>query len=235
MKTVKQMYQRANQTQTALLSNYTADFWEEYKSNYDRFDNVFVSLFKSFIYFDQEEDETIEEVTTHFINQVYNWLLMNSKRYSEMWRINVIADNEKYSITDNYYLTETYSGSNSNQGAMISGQRTDINNTQVGSQNTGNVNKVTAFNSNTENTNTSNTQSIGTRQDIEQFTKGQETDTTQSTGSDAHTLTRSGQIGVMTADDVMLKHENFWKSYNFYMFVFNEIRDKFLLVGCNEW
>lgn len=235
MKTVKEMYQLTNQNQTPLLSNYSSVFWTEYVSNYSNFDNQFASLFKSFIFFDQEENETISEVQSHFTTRVYNWLMMNDKRYSELYRINVIPDDAHNSITDNYFLKETYNGTNNGQGTITTGQRSDVNNLQVGSQDTGVVNKVTAYNSNNENTQTSGTSKNGTRQDIEQFTKGQQTDTSQSTGAEAHTLTREGQIGTMTAQDVMDKQQKFWKAFNFYMFIFNEIQEKLLKVGDVEW
>lgn len=230
MKTVKQM--RQSLTTTKLLSDYTADFWTEYKNNFSSYDDYFVTLYKSFVFFDQEETETVEEVTAHFTHAVENYLRANDKRLSELWRINVVPDDESYSITENYFMQETYSGTNSNQSALTTGQRTDVNNVQVGSQNSENVSKVTAFNSNTENTKDSAKSQVGTRNDIEQFTKGQETDTSISNGTDGHTLTRHGALGVMTVTDVLKKQEDYWKNtMMFYELVFREISERFLMVG----
>lgn len=229
------MYQRTKELREPLLSNHNAEFWTEYLANYPQFDDVFRGLYKSFEYYDQDRDESVASVQARFTDRVKNWLILNSKRYSELYRIHVVPDDKHNSITDNYYLKETYTGTNSGQGAITTGQRTDVNNTQIGSQNTGVVNKVTAFNSNNENTSTSGTSQNGTRQDIEQFTKGQQTDTSQSSGQDAHTLIREGQIGTMTAQDVMEKQNKFWQTYNFYMIIFKELELHFLKVGEIEW
>lgn len=232
MKTVKQMVQKATQEQRALLSNFDADFWAEYVTNYTRYDDYFAMLYKNFVYFDQEETDSIEDVAENFTFRVYNYLLANSKRLSELWRINVVPDDEAYAITENYFMVEEYTGSNGSQSALTSGQRTDINNLQVGSQNSGVVNKVTGFNSSNENTNTTGTSSSGSRNDITQFTKGQETDTSRTTGTDAHNIKRHGSLGVMTADDVIKKHEELWKNTDlFYEFVMREICERFLIIG----
>lgn len=216
-----------------LLSSYSADFWTEYTTNALEYDNYFNMMFKNFVFFDQEDGDTIDIITNAFTDTVTSYLKINNKRLSELWRINVVPDDESYSITENYYMQETYSGTNSNQSAITTGQRTDINNVQVGSQTTEVLNKVTAFNSGAENTKDSNKATIGTRNDIEQFTKGKETDTSQSTGQDGHTLTRHGALGVMTVTDVLKKQEDYWKNTElFYEFVFKEIAEKFLLLGC---
>lgn len=232
MKTVKQMKQSIPTGK--LLSNYSADFWEEYKNNSTHYDSYFVTLYKSFVFFDQEENETVEQVTNNFINTVENYLRANDKRLTELWRINVVPDDETYSITENYYMKEIYSGNTTSQGSITTGQRTDINNVNVGSQSFENVDKVSAFNGNTESTKASNGSVSSSRNDIDQFTKGQETDTSQSVGTDGHTLTRHGALGVMTVTDVLKKQEDYWKNTQiFYELVFREICEKFLLVGCD--
>lgn len=229
-KTVKDMADYCNTRNMYILSNYSADFWEEYKAHYENFDNMFKKLFKTFVYYDQLQEDTLEEVTLEFINTVKDWLRMNHKRYSELWRINVV-DDTTYSITDNYNLMEEYTGSGNNANTVRNGQRTDINNTQIGNQNLFNQNNVTAFNTNTETTNSSQATANGTRNDIEQYTKGSEEHTARGTNSDTHTLKRYGNIGTMSSDDIMQKHDNFWKAYNFYMFVFEEINQQFLMLG----
>lgn len=229
-KTVKDMADYCNLNSLTLLSDYDATFWTEYKANYTRFDNIFKKLFKTFEYFDQLVEDSTAAVTAEFRTSVYNWLLMNHKRYDEIWRINVI-DDTTYSITDNYSLTEEYIGNGSNANSVINGQRTDVNNSQIGSQNVYNQNNVTAFNTNTENTNNSATNATGTRNDIEQYTKGQEEHTARGTNTDSHNLKRYGNIGTMSSDDIMRKHDDFWKAYNFYMFVFEEISQQFFRLG----
>lgn len=229
LKTVKDMYNITSRTEVPLLSSYNADFWSEYISNYKEFDNVFKSMFKSFRFYDQELEETDIEVTNNFIEVVRNWLRLNHKRYSELWRVNVVNDSE-YSIIDNYDIKEEYTGNESNQSSTKEGQRTDVDNLKVGNQNTSDVNKVTAFNSNNENTKTTSSNATGTRNDVESFTKGEQTNITNHNMEDGHTMRRHGNIGVMTQTDVMERHSDYWKKYNFYVFIFQEINDQFLIV-----
>lgn len=229
MYNVKQMYSVSKESQTPLLSNFSATFWNDYTANYQKYDKLFARLYSSFRYFMQTEYDTLQSVTSDFIDEVYNHLLINEKKYAELYRIEVI-DDVKYSLTDNYDMTEIMQKSTDNQNTATNGQRTDINNLQVGSQNSGGVNKVTGWNSANENVDTSVTNQSGTRQDISQFTKGQETDTSHGTGSENYTLTRKGNIGVMTATDMIDKHKKFWTMWDFYAYIFNEICVELLLV-----
>lgn len=192
---------------------------------------MFCKLFKTFVYFDSDEEETDEAALTDFVYMVRAWLLMNSKRYAELYRIHSIPDNDAYSITNNYDRHETYSGTNGMQSSAISGQRTDVTIDQTGEQNSAGLNKVTGWNSETENTRDSNNNTMGSREDTHQFTKGQEQDTARSAGQDAHTSRIYGNIGVTTVDDMLKKHADMWQNFNFYMIIFNDICRQFLLIG----
>lgn len=231
MKTVKELYQVAKLNEEPLLSDYSAEWWSEYVENYADFDAMFAKMFKTFVYYDQDSEETVEDIQEDFTQTVHRWLMMNDKRYSELYRIHVIPDDEAYALTNNYDLHETYSGSNSGQGAMTTGQRTDVNYDNTGSQNSANLNKVTGWNSSSENENESNTATVGSREDVHQFTKGQQTDTSQTQGQDSHTLRRYGNIGVMTIEDILKKHSDFWQLFNFYQIIFDDICKNFLLIG----
>lgn len=229
MKTVKDMYGVTNIAEVPLLSNYYADFWMDYVAHFDEYDNVFKTLFKSFKFFDQELDETVYEVTNNFIEVVKNWLRMNHKRYSELWRINVV-DDSKYDILDNYNITETYTGLDTIQSASKEGARTDTNDYTEGSQNKEAQTRISAFNTNDMASKNTVKDASGTRNDVNVFTKGEMDNTYASNEGNEHIMNRKGNIGVRTQTEVMEKHGDYWKRYNFYMFVFNEINDQFLLV-----
>lgn len=231
MRTVKQLYQTATTQETPLLSNFNAPWWAEYVQNYAAFDHMFCKLFKTFEYFDDDEDATDAEALTDFVYMVRSWLLMNNKRYAELYRIQSIPDDDAYSITNNYDRHETYSGTNGMQSSAISGQRTDVTVDQTGEQNSAGLNKVTGWNSGSENTRDSNNNTMGSREDTHQFTKGQEQDTARSAGQDAHTSRIYGNIGVSTVDDMLKKHADLWEHFNFYMIIFNDICRQFLLIG----
>lgn len=230
MKTVQEM--RNSLTTGKLLSCFNAPFWTPYLANNTHYDNYFARKYKSFIYYDQEDDDSIDTVTTNFIKAVYDHLLVNEKRYTELFRINVVPDDENYNILENYYLSETYSGTNNSSGASTIGQRTDITNNLYGEQNTANQNRVTAFNTNTESNSNSVAGKTGTKNDISQYTKGQESSTGQSNSTDSHTMIRHGAIGTQTADQVLQIHDKYWSDMTaFYDFVFREISKELLLIG----
>lgn len=229
MKTVNDMYKVSTNADVPLLSSYNADFWLEYIAHFSEYDNVFKTIFKSFRFFDQEEEDSVFEVTNSFIEVVKNWLRMNHKRYSELWRINVV-DDSKYDILDNYNITETYQGLDTTQSASKEGARTDTNDSTIGNQNAESQTRISAFNTNDMASKNTVKNASGTRNDVDVFTKGEQQTTYASNEGSQHTMNRKGNIGVRTQTEVLEKHSDYWKKYNFYMMVFNEINDQFLLV-----
>ena len=231
MKTVKELYQVTKLNEEPLLSDYSAEWWTEYVENYADFDAMFAKMFKTFVYYDQDSEETVEDIQEDFTQTVHRWLMMNDKKYAELYRIHVIPDDDSYNLAYNYDRHETYSGNNNVAGSSITGQRTDITYDNIGSQNSSNLDKVTGWDSGSENTRDSSNSSVGDRQDTHQFTKGQEQDTSRTQGTDAHTSHIFGNIGVTTVDDMLKKHSDFWQVFNFYQIIFNDICKNFLLIG----
>ena len=135
MITVKQMYNLTKEKNTPLLSDFNAAFWTEYVNNFSSYDNAFRRMFLSFSYFLQDDanDETIEQVTNSFINDVKSFLLCNNKKYSELYRTYVINDDD-YMLIDNYNITETKNGSISNKNIFDYGARSENENTIIGSR-----------------------------------------------------------------------------------------------------
>lgn len=106
-----------------MLSNYDADFWKPYRDHYNYFDRLFMKKYRSWFPMDQEGD--LEEVATDFTFDVKAWLMINDKRYSELYRIQTIADDEKYSLTDNVYETETITEEGEHSSEFNKGSQTD--------------------------------------------------------------------------------------------------------------
>ena len=231
MKTVKELYQVTKLNEEPLLSDYDAEWWSEYVENYADFDALFAKMFKTFVYYDQDSEDTVEDIQSDFTQTIERWLRMNDKKYAELYRIHVIPDDDSYNLAYNYDRHETYSGNNNVAGSSITGQRTDITYDNIGSQNSSNLDKVTGWDSGSENTRDSSNSSVGDRQDTHQFTKGQEQDTSRTQGTDAHTSHIFGNIGVTTVDDMLKKHADFWQVFNFYQIIFNDICKNFLLIG----
>lgn len=130
--TVDDMYNSAKADSVKLLSNYSSDFWSEYSSNHTYYDRLFRRMFSAFRYFDQIpisnfqvlESEDIEEVRNNFIDAVYDHLLANDKKYSELYRVSLLTDEEN-PIVKNYDITETKESKATKSGEDIEGQRTD--------------------------------------------------------------------------------------------------------------
>lgn len=171
MITVNDMYKDARSSNAPLLSNYEAPFWSEYVSDFSNYDRVFNRLYKSFEYFLQEEDDSVSECRSNFTEDVKCLLIANSKKYSELYRTYKI-DESIYSLTDNYDVTETYSGNKLTTIESRLGGRTDNTKTSdvIGSktdsiENTdiiGAINNTETMNNGVKNTNESTTYGVKT-------------------------------------------------------------------------
>lgn len=210
-KTVKEMYEVSKSAGTPLLSNFNDVFWTYYIDNYTELDRYFAKKYSSFRYFAQEESDTIEVVTQNFTSSVYEHLLVNKKRYEELYRAQSVNDNE-YMLLDNYNVNETVTKEGSGNGSIVSGEREDK---------LYNTTKVSPFDS--ENFYNDTTSDGSTR-------KGSETDTTNNSYNETVTSNKKGNIGVQTGADMLGKHTNYWKNFDFYNLIFSEIAKELLLV-----
>ena len=162
-KTVNDMYKHAKEEDSLLLSSFGANsegfhFWDEYRSKHRKYDKLFNRMFNSFKYFMQEDGQTISEITEDFTDEVYNHLMINAKKYEELYRVNVVADND-YSITDNYNITETMEKEVGREDTNTYGEREDSNSRTLGAKDT------------------TVTDAYGQQQTSIQSTKGSQTDT----------------------------------------------------------
>ena len=269
MYSVNDFYNYTKQNNIKLLSEFNASWWNEYKANYNKFDRVFRRKYLTFVYMLQDRKKSISENVTDFIAEVEAHLLANSKRYEELYRIQVI-DDTTYSLLDNYNMLETLAKTTGGTVNATSGVRTDSTSTTIGNTRTDysntigsaterNISGSTPFDSpaivdgfsqsgggivtddiylkggdiTTKDSHTdSGYQTSATQNNSESYSKGAQSDTEQSTGSENYTLTRKGNIGTQTADDIMFKHVDMWENkFNFYEFVFNEIANELLQVG----
>ena len=106
---IKDIYNYRREDNSPMLSPYEPsgdiDFWKPYRDNFAYFDRMFMKKYRSWFPMDQEGD--IEEVSIDFAYDVKSWLMINDKRYSELYRMQSIPDDNKYSLTDNVYEHET--------------------------------------------------------------------------------------------------------------------------------
>ena len=210
-KTVKEMYEVTKVAGTPLLSNFNAVFWSDYIQHYTELDRYFARRYRSFRYFPQEDTDTVEVVAQNFTSSVYEHLLVNKKRYEELYRVQSVNDND-YMLLDNYNVNTTITKEGAGNGSIVSGEREDkIFNTT----------KVSPFDS--ENFYNDTTSDGSTR-------KGSETDTTNNSYNESVTSSKKGNIGVQTGADMLGKHTDYWKNFDFYNLVFSEIAKELLLV-----
>ena len=237
MKTVKELFKIAQTEEATLFPEFDSEWWTgiyNIETGKD-IDLLFTRYYASYEFYSALED-LFDEYTDHnalsdFKQAVYTLFMKNDKKYTELYRIHTIPDDEAYALTNNYDMHETYSGSNSMNGSAITGQRTDVTYDNIGSQNSSNLDKITGWDSGSENTRDSSNASVGSREDTHQFTKGQEQDTSRTEGIDSHTLRRYGNIGVMTVDDLLKKHKDFWLVWDFLQVIFDDICRDYLLIG----
>ena len=227
-RTVDDMYNVSSKNNTKLLSEYGSDFWQNYIQNYVRYDKLFRRYYRQFRYFMQEDDETIDEITTNFTEDVYNHLLINDKKYSELYRVNVVDDDE-YHILGNYDIKETMERNNENTASDTLGSRNDITNYSQGQQDNVSKTAIEGFNSDSFSDSDLVNDTIGSRADSTDMTKGVQNNTHTGNDKETYTMSRVGNIGIMTGTDMLRKHSDYWTYYEFYTYIFREIAKELLL------
>ena len=272
-KTVDDMWKESVKDEVPLLSAYPAEFWSFYRSNHVRFDALFRQMFMSFTYFLQDSSEDTDTVTTNFIDAVYNHLLLNHKKYDELYRVELL-ENTDYNFNVNYKITEIYSGTTSGTHSDTIGSRSDSSSITYGQRqdgttiNTGTRQDTTTLNKGTHTDNLEHDVSpdddenfynhrkdinqYGAEQDTTNFTQGQQQDSTTfnkgaetdsssatigqqinsgtSSGTEGHSLNKSGIVGNITPAKLLEQHVGFWRIYEFYKYIFKQISEDLLLV-----
>ena len=249
--TVEDMYNKSIESGSKLFPLLNLDFWNGYSENSEIFDRRFCNLYRSFFYYAQRENDTVESVLQKFKDYVGDFLYFNSKKYSELYRINNISDTA-YSITDNYSTTETLEKESTNTSSEVIGEKADTettsygsrqdnSSTTLGSQTNTTTDKVSTYDSedfynktNTEDSLSERTDStssnIGEHTDTTTSNSGEQTNTTNETSTESYTLTKKGNIGVKTVSEILNEHNNFWISFSFYDRIFKDICSECLLV-----
>ena len=234
-----------------MLSDFPADFWADYRTDYQKYDKVFRRMFNSFYYFMQSPEEEAVDVANNFREDVYNHLLINEKKYEELFRIQEIPDAD-YSLTNNYDVTENLrrNGTESNDntygqridsGSFTKGSRTDSGTQTKGQQTDHNTESVAPYDSVSFSPDKYTEMLSGSRLDVTGFTEGQQIDSSSNTKgqqidnldksfTENYTLTKKGNIGVQTATDMIKKHKDFWDLWSFYEYIFKEISRELLLI-----
>lgn len=127
---ISDIYQYSSNNNLPMLSNYAGDFWTEYNENYATFDKLFKKKFRSWFPMDQGEKD-LDEIAEEFADDVEALLTVNAKKYSELYRLHIIPDNDKYSLTDNVYESEQINRVSETSGTFTKGSQTDVTGQQT--------------------------------------------------------------------------------------------------------
>lgn len=202
--TIDRLYnyaKKSNDTLFPLVTGY--EFWDAYTTQAGYFDRYFFQKYRAFKvandYSENADDATLLEDWKYIVQSHF---AINSKRYSELYRVEVLAA-DAYDIVNNYDLHEA--GTRTNTGTQrtdvgaqtqtdefgshtdtvsvgehndetVHGTRTDINATTVGQQTSNSTEKVSAFNSSSLQDVQGATINNAARQDSATLTVGQQTD-----------------------------------------------------------
>lgn len=124
-KSVNELYKYSKDNATPLLGSNQLDFWQPYIANSTVFDRYFRDKFLSWRYWlSFSDDATIADIFSDFVEAVQSHLNINSKRYSELYRVHTLA-NSAYDIVNNYDLTEAHTITRSDSATDVSGARSD--------------------------------------------------------------------------------------------------------------
>ena len=219
-----------------MLSPYPSDFWKPYRDNPGYFDRRFMTLFKTFYPYNQETEEGRESVADDFRYDVYAHLMANDKRYSELFRIQTIPDDDAYKLTNNVDYTESYEEANGRDITYNKGEQIDSEDLSatMGAQDIDTTNTVSAYNDSGYAPKDKSEVDQGERTDTEdnERTYGAREDTTGETGSKEYTLHKVGNMGVQDVNSMLQRHWDGWANlFDFYKLIFDEIAQD-LLRGC---
>lgn len=239
-----QIAEQASKTDLALLSDFSAPFMVKYTADHTTYDRLFLNMYRTFWYYSYAQD-TILERTNAFILDVKSLLTVNSKKYTELFRLENL-DDAVYNILDNYDMTETMERLTGNKRIEQLGERNDstsygeMNNTVTTNNPEITItrkNDVSAFDDDSyspreQTTETTNNHSIDTIGQTEAHTdtnkQGAQENNISDNGTENYNLRRKGNIGVMTQSDVLMKHLELWDAYRFYQKIFADIADTLL-------
>ena len=221
--TVQQMYNLSKTEDFPLLSEFSDEFWVPYVENYERYDRLFNRLYKNYYYFMQDANLQATEVQPDFTESVYDLLLMNRKKYSELYRIHTL-DSESYNVAGNYDITETKEGENAKTDTDTYGrQLTDV----IGTQSNNSTEKVAPYNSENFTNENRIEASLGQRTDTH---TNSGTDSHQRYGTDSYELHRTGNDGRYKPTELIQSHIGLWNGFNFYKIIFADICKELLLI-----
>lgn len=206
----------------------TSDFWDEYKDNHEYYDWFFARRYGSFRIYGQDidDDNPVADVYADFIQAVKIHLMLNDKKYTELYKIETL--NESVSPTGDYHITETKSGTRSIDTEYVSGSRQDSSTDNIGAESGTVIDSTKAYNSTEFLEVGKSVSTTQPRTDTSSISKGQQTDTEDKDYTENHTITTTGTKD--NPSENLEKYKEVWSHFSFYSMVFDDICKELLLV-----
>ena len=228
MKKILDLYKALSAGEKLMPTVTGFDWWENvYTANSAVYDREFVRRYSDFLYDDFLNANEMSDIKADFKADVLSILTLNQKKYAEMYRVFIVTDADM-PISYNYDMTET---TGAQKTTTVKGQQIDSIGThtdQIGTETT--THNVAPFNATTPIAESSDSTSgrsdiYGARSD----TFGSRTDTVD---TDQFTLTRTGNIGVMTSSQIAeYLTDYFGEKFKFMQMIFEDICAQLLLIG----
>ena len=241
------------------LTSNDNDWWADYVSNHLNYDRFFVRMYSSFEYYGQTSipdyfltDELIEKAIDDFRADVSVFLMMNTEKYRQLFRVLSVpdAENELYENVNGTTTTiTTYGKTTTRNNAERSDTHTttraaytDTTENVNDATEDSNVHKVAAFDTETFSNDNSDTISTGARKQTVHNDYGDQqgtvadkygafTNTDTDGGIDTVEEKRHGNIGVTTVSQMLREHTDFWDSMKYMQKIFADIANELLIVG----
>lgn len=214
-----------------LLGTNSLDFWSDYVENYSIYDRYFRDTFLKFYYWMSFDDDTTTATAySDFIGAVQAHLYLNNKRYSELYRVQALAE-EAYDIVNNYDVTETITRTNTGTVTDALGAQENSTTNTYGAETDVETSKVAAYDSSDYNNDTEITTEKGTRTDSITNNFGEKSNVRTDNLTETITNLKSGNIGVQTAAEIIGGHIDLWNRFNFFKMIFDNIAKEYLMVS----
>lgn len=236
------LYKNLESGEHLLPTSTGLSFWEAiYTANASVMDREFARRFAGFKYFDFLGADDKDEATSNLKADVLSILTFNKKRYEEMYRIFLVADDD-FPFIYNYDMTETtgaqhnktkYGATSETKGeeTFTKGSQSNTEGEVTNSHNVAPMNSVSAQLESSD-VKSSQTFTDGQRQDTTSARTDTSNEHTDEFDSDEWTLHRQGNIGTQNAANIAEDFTAYWtETYKFMRLIFDDISKQLLFVG----
>lgn len=232
VKTVKDLYDYAVEHNEELLGNWQSssseyDFWLKYTADSSTYDRAFCNKYKNWYYFDQTGSETVEEVFNRFTEAVTDYLTLNDKKFTELYKVELLTIDNR-SILSDHTMSQQINTERGIEREYVSGPRQDATSDTSGERTDTTLVQQMAYNSVAFADTDKTTDTVGNQTDSSTFNKGAQTDTEGTTDTLKSSMSVTGSND--NPYENMLKYIESWDSFSFYTMIFRELASELLLV-----